>query len=65
MKTEKRPPRLEDVDFVPDAAERLERAVKYAFRKQSVSTGKPRRVAPLKPKPRRAPRRPRTESSEK
>jgi hypothetical protein len=53
MKTEKPPPRLEDVELVPDAAERLERAAKHAFRRQPVGAGNPRRGAPVKPKPHR------------
>lgn len=50
IKAEKPLPRLEDVELVPDAAERLERAGKHAFRQQPAGSGKPRRVAPIKPK---------------
>jgi len=58
MKAGKPPPRLEDDELVPDAAQRLERAVKHAFRQQPTGPGKPRRVAPIKPKKPRANRRP-------
>lgn len=57
MKSEK-PERLEDVELYPDAAERLEEAIKHAFKRQPVSSGNPRRVAPLKPKKRPINRRP-------
>jgi hypothetical protein len=58
MKSEKPAPRLEDVELFPDAAERLEEAIKHAFRRQPASSGNPRRVAPSKPKKLRANRRP-------
>jgi hypothetical protein len=58
MKAEKPPPTLEDVELLPDAAERLERAAKHAFRQQPAPAGKPRRVQPIKPKRRRAKDRP-------
>lgn len=50
MKADKPPPRLEDVELVPDAAERLAQAAKHAFRQQTPSGGKVRRVTPIKPK---------------
>jgi hypothetical protein len=53
MKGEKRPNRLEDVELVPDAMERLERAVRHiAGQRQPQGTGKVRRTTPIKPKKR-------------
>lgn len=50
MKSDKPPPRPEDVELDPDAMERLERAAKHAFRQLPASVGKMRRVTPTKPK---------------
>jgi hypothetical protein len=57
MKTEK-PMRLEDVELVPDAMERLEGAIKHAARKPLDKSATVRRASPIKPKRRRATRRP-------
>jgi hypothetical protein len=57
MKTGK-PIRLEDVELVPDAMERLEGAIKHAARKPLDKNATVRRAAPIKPKRRRAIRRP-------
>jgi hypothetical protein len=51
-------PRLEDVELVPDAMDRLEGAIKHAARKAPDKNATVRRVAPIKPKRRRATRRP-------
>lgn len=56
MRADKPPPNLEDIELVPDAMERLEGAIKHAARKPP--TGNARRIAPAKPKKRRATRRP-------
>src|SRR5579864_4926319 len=53
MRGEK-PPRLDDIELLPDAMERLERAVKIAARQQPAKPGKPRRSKPFKPKPKRS-----------
>jgi hypothetical protein len=64
-RAEKRPadligaaPRFEDVELVPDAMERLEGAIKHAARRLPTGSGKPGRVAPIKPKRPRVTRRP-------
>jgi hypothetical protein len=57
MKTGK-PMRLEDVELVPDATERLEGAIKHAAQRRPAKTPGPHRVKPAKPKKRRATRRP-------
>jgi hypothetical protein len=48
MKQTEKPIRLEDVELVPDAMERLEGAIKHAARKPAAKGG--RRVTPAKPK---------------
>jgi hypothetical protein len=50
--------RLEDVELVPDAMERLEGAIKHAARRLPTGSAKPGRVTPIKPKRRRANHRP-------
>ena len=47
---------LSRVELLPDATERLERAVKRVFRQQNAPAGKPPRTTPAKPK--RSTRRP-------
>ena len=55
MKQSEKPIRLEDVELVPDAMERLEGAIKHAARKPAAGPIKgARRVAPAKPKERPA-----------
>jgi hypothetical protein len=56
MKQTEKPTRLEDVELVPDAMERLEGAIKHAARKPAEMGG--RRVAPTKPRRRPVIRRP-------
>lgn len=56
MKRAEKPIQLENVELVPDATERVEAAIKYV--RQPIAPKGARRVAPLKPKPRRASRRP-------
>jgi hypothetical protein len=44
-------PEEEGIEFLPDAIERLEAAVKYAARRRQPDTGaKVRRTQPIKPK---------------
>lgn len=51
MKQSEKPIRLENVELVPDAMERLESAIKHAARKSATEPNKgARRVAPAKPK---------------
>src|SRR5690242_11943216 len=51
MKQSDKPIRLEDVELVPDAMERLEGAIKHAARKPAeVPAKSARRVTPAKPK---------------
>jgi hypothetical protein len=53
MKQSERPIRLEDVELVPDAMERLEGAIKHAARKPIAGPTKgAQRVTPAKPKSR-------------
>ena len=52
MKSEKPAPRLEDVELYPDAMERLERAIKTAFRHGPVPKSAVRKT-PAKPRPNR------------
>ena len=55
MKQSDKPIRLEDVELVPDAMERLEGAIKHAARKPITEPAKgERRVASAKPKERPA-----------
>jgi hypothetical protein len=55
MKQSEKPIRLEDVELVPDAMERLEGAIKHAARKPIAGATKgTRRVEPAKPKERPA-----------
>jgi len=55
MKQSDKPIRLEDVELVPDAMERLEGAIKHAARKPIADPGSgTRRVTPVKPKERPA-----------
>jgi hypothetical protein len=58
MKQSEKPIRLEDVELVPDALERLEDAIKHAARKsvagpnkvmQRVTPAKPKRSRPIRP----------------
>jgi len=58
MRSQKPATRLEDVELVPDAMERLEGAIKHAARKAPDKSAPVRRTAPIKPKRRRATRRP-------
>jgi hypothetical protein len=57
MKQTEKQIRLEDVELVPDAMERLEGAIKHAARKRGVPKGA-RRVTPAKPQRRQTTRRP-------
>lgn len=51
MKPSEKPIRLEDVELVPDAMERLEGAIKHAARKPVAGPTKgARRITPTKPK---------------
>jgi hypothetical protein len=50
MKQSEKPIRLEDVELLPDAEERLKQAARHAFRQRQPSGDKVRRVAPIKPK---------------
>jgi hypothetical protein len=56
MKQSEKPIRLEDIDLVPDAMDRLEGAIKHAARKPATKGG--RRIAPTKPKRRAVTRHP-------
>lgn len=59
MKQTEKPIRLEDVELVPDAMERLEGAIKHAARKPIDDPAKgARRVAPSEPKRQPRPTRP-------
>jgi hypothetical protein len=59
MKQSEKPIRLEDVELMPDAMERLEGAIKHAARKPIVEPTKgARRVTPAKPKRQPKPTRP-------
>jgi len=51
MKQSEKPIRLEDVELLPDAMERLEGAIKHAARKSIAGPTKGgQRVTPVKPK---------------
>ena len=58
MRSQKPATRLEEVELVPDAMERLEGAIKHAARKPLDKHSPVRRAAPIKPKTaRRKPKR--------